>query len=145
MHVLAGEVVSEHGHVHGNAEVPGGNDQRIKLRRFSDFQFDFPSRGLALFRIEQGLDIGNLRMESNAPFQIKVPCIFGQIGVHVIVVGKRLDVGVKIEIVKTGNPARGVDVQRPVGGGSPVVVHETPEPSDLGADLKNRNVKPRLC
>jgi len=35
-------------------------------------------------------------------------------------------------------------VERPVGGGASVVVHETPEPADLGADLKDRYIKFRL-
>ena len=75
--------------------MSGGDNHGIKYLRFSNFQLDIPAGGLPLFRIEHGPDIRNPGLKLNKPFQIKLPGIFYQIGVHVVVVGERLDVGVE--------------------------------------------------
>ena len=60
---------------------------------------------------------------------------------HVLVAGEALYTFLEQKVAKVGHVLGRVDVERAVGGRTPAVVHETPQTTDLRADLKGRNIE----
>ena len=137
--VLAAESL-QLGRVQGLVRWPRRHDHRVERRHGAVRKLHLPLRRLAR-PVERRPDLRHPAPEPDAGRDAEMLGVAHQVAVHVDVIGEGLRGVVEVEVAEARDAARGVDVQRAVGGGAAVVVPVAPHAADLAADLVHGHVE----